>query len=31
MKEKFYPLALKEKNFVEYLLELFEKPEEYRL
>jgi len=31
MKEKFYPLALKEKNFLEYLLELFEKPEEYRL
>ncbi len=31
MKEKFYPLAVKEKNFLEYLLKLFEKPEEYRL
>ncbi|MEQ8224588.1 MAG: hypothetical protein ABRQ37_19880, partial [Candidatus Eremiobacterota bacterium] len=31
MKEKFYPLAIKEKNFLEYLLKLFEKPEEYRL
>lgn len=31
MEEKFYPLAIKEKNFLEHFLKFFEKPEEYRL